>query len=314
LVEAILVTGWRNDRGAFLVDSIPKNFNIDGQDLMNLYNMHRFRDTKANFQFIMSSGMKMVSFYSGGYDSPYVGKPNYSIALILDKDENPDDFEKPLRILTNNILIHLDDRNFDLYFRDIFTKIQDGGINEFKIERKMDSNSAPKEIVTSDSISLKMTSDEEDSLFDELLATVSDDEVPDSLKFDEESFRESLKQESAVDPFGGSLGKMEEVFKGDPFASSTRGDLLKTQKKQPTPSSISQTSKVLNELKNIDGKIPKEPMDKTPENMIGFLEQKVGYLEKKISLLSQIARQIQLKDKEIDEKNELIGKLLVLLS
>ncbi|MCP4762400.1 MAG: hypothetical protein GY870_11515 [archaeon] len=317
MVKSILITGWRNDRGAFLLDSVPKGVNIDEQDLMNLYNMHRFRDTKANFQFISASGLKIVSFYSGGYDSPYVGKPNYSIALILDPNENPNVFEKPLRILTNNILLHLDDPNFDDFFVDIFSKIQEGGINEFKIERKTESIPTPKEIVTSDSINLNISSEEEDSLFDELLATVSEDEIPDSLKFDEESFRKSIKQDSVNDPFGGNIGgnteDSDELFKGDPFAPSKQEDIFKSSTSIKTDIS-SQSTKIIEDLEKINKKIPKEPSDKTPENMVAFLEQKVGYLEKKISLLSQIARQIQLKDKEIEEKNDLIAKLLVLLS
>ena len=60
--------------------------------------------------------------------------------------------------------------------------------------------------------------------------------------------------------------------------------------------------------------MPKVPADKSNDKMISYLEAKVTLMEKKMGILSKLTNQIQLKDKEIKEKNEIIAKLLVLLS
>ncbi len=45
-----------------------------------------------------------------------------------------------------------------------------------------------------------------------------------------------------------------------------------------------------------------------------ILEKKVGFLEQKITVLSKLIRGLQAKELEVNEKNELIAKLLALLS
>ncbi|MHA1819250.1 MAG: hypothetical protein ACTSU2_13410 [Promethearchaeota archaeon] len=326
MVEAIVIIAWRNDVGAYLLDSYPEGIDIDGQDLMNLYNLHRFRDTKANFQFITTSTMRIASFYSGGYDNPYVGRPNYAVALVLSRNEKPTDYEKALRVITNNLLIHLEDENFDEYLENIFKMIKAGRANEIKIERRRVTNVKPKRIETTETIKDHIKTSEEQDIFDELLATVADEEVPEDLKFDEDAFRKELESQKSMDPFGSSASTKAAA---DPFSggSASSGDLFSTTSdpfaklttETPKPAekpsiTAPKISKILNDLNALDNKMPSPPADKSPEKMVQYLEQKVGYLEKKLSIVSQIATLLQSKERELDEKNELISKLLILLS
>ncbi|MHA1340415.1 MAG: hypothetical protein ACTSRZ_11485 [Promethearchaeota archaeon] len=322
MVEAILIIAWRNDVGAYLYDSIPKNIEIDGQDLMNLYNLHRFRDTRANFQFIQTQEFRIASFYSGGYNNPYVGKPNYAVALLLSPGEIPDHFEKPLRVICNNLLIHLDDPDFDSYFYDIFSKIQAGKINEIKIERRAGAPSfEPKEIATTSTVGAKISfadeKKEEKDIFDDLLATVSEGDIESSTD-DADVFDSSTSSGDIVDPFGGNIEHSSSTSSSDnpfevaedPFAKLSETAPIMKEEVKPTIS----PEKLIGEFENLQRKIPKPPTEKTPEKMIQYLEQKVAILERIISSLSKIAQQLQQKDKELKEKDELIGKLLLLLS
>lgn len=328
MVEALIIIGWRNDIGAYLFDSYPKGVEIDGQDLLNLYNLHRFRDTQANFQFIQTSDLRIASFYSGGYDKPFVGKANYCVAVVLNAGENPDDFEKPLRILCNNLLIKLQDADFDYQMQKAFELLEQHRFSEIKIERKaVETTVAPKPIETTTTIGqkIKEKATTKKDIFDDLLATVSTEEVPDDLKFDEKAFRESMKKTAADDPFGGSGKKVEdEVFGGassgedifagaQPFEKFEKAQEAATPKAEPKAAKLV-TSALLDELKSWQSKIPTEPSEKTPEKMMSFLETKVGVFEKMISIMSKIANQLQAKEKELDDKNELIAKLLLILS
>lgn len=330
MVEALVIIAWRNDVGAYLFDSIPEGIEIDGQDLMNLYNLHRFRDTRANFQFIQSQDIRIASFYSGGYNNPYVGKPNYAVAVVLGKGENPDKYEKPLRILCNNLLIHLDDVDFDYYFQQMYEIVRQGRLDELKIERG--SNSEPEQPTEAN---LNPISSDDDALFDDLLETVSED-IPDDLKFDEDAFRRSLQEQDEDDPFGAgadpfssgsspssddddadslfdeALGNEPAGFDGDPFSKlETPKPTISTKKLKQQQA---QGMNLLAELEKIKERLPKKPADSSPERQVKYLEQKVGMLENMLSVLSKIAQQLQKKDQELMEKDEIISKLLLLLS
>lgn len=327
MVEALIIIGWRNDVGAYLFDSYPKGVEIDGQDLLNLYNLHRFRDTQANFQFIQTSDLRIASFYSGGYDKPFVGKANYCVAVVMNAGENPDDFEKPLRILCNNLLIKLQDVEFDYHLQKAFELLEQHRFSEIKIERKAVETAAPKPIETISTIAQKTKEKAaaKKDIFDDLLASVSTEEVPDDLKFDEKAFRESMKKSAADDPFGGSGKKVEDdVFGGSgggedifagaqPFEKFEKAQEAATPKAEPKAAKMV-TSALLDELKSWQSKIPNEPAEKTPEKMMSFLETKVGIFEKMIGVMSKIANQLQAKERELDDKNELIAKLLLILS
>ncbi len=41
MIDAIFIIGWRSDTGAYLVDIYPEEVEIDGQDLTNIFSLHR---------------------------------------------------------------------------------------------------------------------------------------------------------------------------------------------------------------------------------------------------------------------------------
>ena len=104
MVKALLILAWRDDVGAYILHSYPAGTTADGQDLMNLYNLHRFRSTDKNFQMVKRGNFNAVSYYSGGYQSNYIGKPNYCITLFLDEKDNPMEYEKVLIKVTTNLM------------------------------------------------------------------------------------------------------------------------------------------------------------------------------------------------------------------
>ena len=118
------------------------------------------------------------------------------------------------------------------------------------------------------------------------------------------------------DPFGTSSGGE------DPFAASgapagfggpapaTGPSMASMAPSDGTPMADS----VLQELKKLDRTMPSNPGSANREAQFAFLEKKVAFLEAKIGVLSKLIRGLQAKEIELNEKNDLIGKLLALLS
>jgi hypothetical protein len=59
--------------------------------------------------------------------------------------------------------------------------------------------------------------------------------------------------------------------------------------------------------------IPKSAGTTDKDAYFSFLEKKVNVLEQKINVLTGLIKNVQLKESEIGQKNDVIKKLLVLL-
>ncbi len=96
MVDAIIIIGWRSDAGAYLVDSYPPGVEIDGQDLLNLFSLHRMSANNnmdraiANFNFLKIEGYSLVSWYSGFRSTKYLGRPDFCVALMISQGGNPE--------------------------------------------------------------------------------------------------------------------------------------------------------------------------------------------------------------------------------
>ncbi len=126
------------------MESYPEGIEADGQDIMQVYNLHRFRTTDPNFQFIKIGDVNFSSYYSGGYKSNYIGKPNYCVTLLLEATDNPSKYERVLLKACNNLLLHMNDDDFDLMLQKYYMKISAGDFDSIKIERQ-EGVPAPKE-------------------------------------------------------------------------------------------------------------------------------------------------------------------------
>ncbi len=305
-----MVLAWRDDVGAYVLFAYPKRIadEVDGQDLMSIYNIHRFRGTRPNFQFVSRGDFSAASFYSGGYDSNYIGKANYCVTLILDAGENPNKYEKPLIKATSYLLSQLDDSMFDIVLEDTF--------HNFKYEKFDDIVAAPS-LNSSwiDELKEEEISDEK-KIFKELME--SDEMDTSDREFDEkkEAFEKAVE---GGDPFSGGGISAEVAFKEDAFKDigikaqkPMQSSLIGSQLIQ-TSTTASTAAQLLEKLDDLEKNPPKEldAMDK--ETKFKYLEEKVAYLEEKLRVISQIANKLRESQKELDEKDELIGKLLLLI-
>ncbi|HMF34188.1 MAG TPA: hypothetical protein VKK79_22375, partial [Candidatus Lokiarchaeia archaeon] len=159
----------------------------------------------------------------------------------------------------------------------------------------------------------------------------------DEKEADEDKFETSGS--SAEDPFGGGATAKDPFASGsasgtDPFAANPFGSSTSTETASsedifadnpfqqqetmaqivvPTVDRTPKSGALLLELKNEDLKRPKAPASPTPEQKVNYLEELVDHQERKIRILSKIANALQEKEKLMDEKDKLIGKLLLLL-
>ncbi|MHA1732868.1 MAG: hypothetical protein ACTSU5_13060 [Promethearchaeota archaeon] len=348
--RGIVIIAWRNDVGAYLLDSYPENIEVDGQDLMQIYNMHRFRATDPNFQFVkIGTDLNCASFYSGGYKSNFIGKPNYCVTLLLEKDESAIKFERVLVKITNNLLRHLNDEDFEEYIRDVFEKVKSGDFDAITIERG-DGEVIP-ELDEDESQEIS----EERQIFEDLVAAaeeISEGDSDAAAAFDRAGGSDPFSAEA--DPFGGTADPFAATPGGsgaspsadpftadpfstgaDPFAATPGGsgaspsadpftaDPFSTAE-PPTPSAPApmmkstgpSTPQLMRDLKILDMKKPKEPAGGSPTDSqrVDYLEKLVGWFEQKLSLLSKIAKKLQDKEQEVQEKDDLIGKLMLLIS
>ncbi len=349
--QGIVIIAWRNDVGAYLLDSFPENIEVDGQDLMQIYNMHRFRATDPNFQFVkIGADLNLASFYSGGYKSNFIGKPNYCVTLLLDRNENAIQYERVLIKATNNLLRHLNDDDFEIYMSDVYAKIKAGDFDAIKIERS-EGEVIPELDEAQDAGSQEIS--EERAIFENLVAAAEEIESGD------EADQAAFDQTGTADPFGstanpfGDSPAAKDPFATDPFtakpapavpsADPFAADPFAAQPAPATPKADPfatdpfaakstpaakpavpmmkpagpSTPQLIKDLKILDMKKPSAPADQkamAEKDRVEYLENLVSWFEQKLSMLSKIAKKLQEKEAEVTEKDELIGKLLLLLS
>ena len=72
-MKAVIISGFRADVGAYIIYTYPEG-DYSYVDVMNIYNLHRFRTTERNFQVITQAGLNIASYYSGFRNTNYIGK------------------------------------------------------------------------------------------------------------------------------------------------------------------------------------------------------------------------------------------------
>ncbi len=317
-VKGLMILAWRNDVGAYVLESYPESIEADGQDIMQVYNLHRFRTTDPNFQFIKIGDVNFSSYYSGGYKSNYIGKPNYCVTLLLEATDNPSKYERVLLKATNNLLLHMNDDDFDLMLQKYYKTIADGDFESIKIERQ-EGVPAPKEEGTGGS---EEVSDER-KILENLIASTdteeakAEDTAPVAGGISKDPFSGGATAPAGVDPFAANPFAASET-KGatatDPFATNPFQQAESVaQVVVPVVDRSPKSGKLLMDLKTEELKRPKPPANMTTEQKVSYLEELVDHFEKKLGILSKIANALQEKEKLMEEKDKLIGKLLLLL-
>ena len=334
MLKNILILGFRADVGSYVVYSYPKfdaaNSNLD---VMNIYNLHRFRTTERNFQLIQQGGFNIASYYSGFKNTNYIGQPDYCVTLLLGAGENPNEYERPLMKVTNNLLADLGGSGFEELLSDTYVLIDNKQFDEIKISRRGGAalDEAPlehKAIATTSSATLS----DEEKIFQDLMGSadlnISDSEF-DSKKsdfdksgavgdpFSSDPF--SRAGATASDPFA------ENPFSGgggataDPFADSQKpsigkmlgiddavGKAMFTQKRTTAADIVAR-------LDQLEKNKPIAPAGADETAKFMHLESLVSFLEEKVKMLGTLANSVRDLEKSHEEKDALIGKLLLLL-
>lgn len=343
MIKAILVIGWRSDSGAYLVDIYPPDYRVDEQDLTNIFSVHRmaangvFELAKQDFNFIrLFDGTRLVSWYSGFKTTNYLVRPDFCVGLILSEDENPAKWEEPLHVIAYNVLLHLEDPDFIDYLEQLYNGLNEGYLVEPEegypgLPYEEEENVVPSDVdrVHSESVVRESDSKSEpdyEAEFDELLS-LADEGLGDSSTSAFESSGGGTSSfgassTSASDPFGGTSSS--DPFGGssamDPFGgSSTAGSMSSSSFGAPSKpvQTVPQgpdSSSILAQLQELDKKLPPPPTGANVEQQFSYMEKKVMVLEEKLNLLSKLVSTLQLKEAEIREKNDIIAKLLMLLS
>ena len=330
MVEGIFIVGWRSDSGAFIVDQYPK-LDIDDQDVMNLFNLHRMNNFKEpNFNYLKSKFYTLASWYSGFYDVDYIGKANYCVGLYLATNENPNQYESILKVVTNNVLLHLNDPDLETYLFTVLDLITSGRGDQIQLEES-GGEKTKREIKKIDAIKKESAPaaksvEPEDPFGDILALTKEMDELSKTGDDSKSLFQQSGAQSAADNPFGGSSADPFGGSSGNPFggastnafASSSKPIAAPVKNLQPiapgkTGAKEMEIEYIINELNKLDGMMPKIAGSGDKEAYFNFLEKKVNILEEKITILTALIKNVQMKNAEIAQKNELIKKLLALL-
>jgi len=341
-MKALLILAWRDDVGAYVLDCYPENAKdeVDGQDLMNIYNAHRFRSTEKNFQMMKRAGFNAASFYSGGYQSNYVGKPNYCVTLLLENDDNPIEYERVLIKVANNLLTKLDSDDIDYLLMDLYEKLDQKEFDDIKVDRggfefeEEEEKLAPKKkLATTSSASLS----DEERIFADLLDSTeldSSDKELDSKMADFQKVSPGAADPFAADPFsggsaadpfgggggGGSTAQKSTGFEEDPFAGAQRPDLAKAfgideaLGKEMFKKTKTSAAEIIKKLESLESSRPQKPADLSDkEKNYAYLKDLVDFLELKVKTLSTLVSSVKDLEQAQEEKDAVIGKLLLML-
>jgi hypothetical protein len=340
MVSGICIVGWRSDAGAYLVDSYPEGIEIDGQDLMNLFSLHRMAANgvmdKAgpDFNYLrLSEGFTLVSWYSGFRTTEYIAKPNFCVVLVLEAGENANAYEDQLRVICYNVLTRIEDNDFYEYMEGILDDVN-GGYQIDPLEGYIGEGSVVEEDVFDDigdpfedepvstppsnniAPAASSPAPAQDDDFSELLALAEEQSSVNNGTTNGGTMANDPFSTSE-DPFASNKGGSE-TFAGDPFENSASSS-SSSFSSPPSPSmsandSAPETAIIIQELKKLDRTVPKKPNSTDRNVQFKHMEKQVNYLEAKITILSKLIRGLQAKEIELKDKNELIAKLLALLS
>ncbi len=124
--KGIVLIGWTNKEGFFVIYKHPTNLQITDEEVMRVGSAHRMRNLNANTITLREKELNVVSFFSGLITSKYHIAPNYVISLLLEKGENPRDYLKTLPKGVDIVLTEFPVKRFDARttsFRDVLSNI-----------------------------------------------------------------------------------------------------------------------------------------------------------------------------------------------
>jgi len=111
--KGIILIGWTNKEGFFLIHKYPENVKISEEEIMRIGSLHRMRQLDANVISLKLKNLNVVSFFSGLITAHYYIAPNFAISLLLDKNEDKKNYHKILPIGAKIVLEKIPLKRFD---------------------------------------------------------------------------------------------------------------------------------------------------------------------------------------------------------
>ena len=71
--DGIVVLGWRDDIGAYLLAQHPNDFSLSVDSVMSIYNVHRQNSLEPNFGYLSTKELKVASFFTGMKTTRFLG-------------------------------------------------------------------------------------------------------------------------------------------------------------------------------------------------------------------------------------------------
>ncbi len=134
-MKGIAIIAYTKSPGAFIEREYPSDLSsslqppFEAVDVMNLYALIRTTRMEPNFMTTTMKGLSIAAFYSGFDFRHYIGRPDYIIAVFLDKGESSNNLENPLRQLCRDLLPKREDLMFAEILQEAFKDLQAGLIH-----------------------------------------------------------------------------------------------------------------------------------------------------------------------------------------
>ena len=129
-MKGITIIAYTKSPGAYIESEYPPKLTASLQfepaDVMNLYALIRGKDMFPKFMIATIKGILIAAFYSGFDFRHYIGRPDYVVAIFLDKGENADSLENQLRQLARDLLPRREEEMFPEILQEAFKDLQAG--------------------------------------------------------------------------------------------------------------------------------------------------------------------------------------------
>jgi len=121
--KSIVLIKWDDKMGTSLIGSYPQSFKTSSRLLMNIYSAHRTQSTDPSFVALTLKDFKVSSFFSG-MGSNFIGASNYIIALVLRRDEKPEDYKNILKKAAAKILKDIEKSDVNKLLPEVFNEMK----------------------------------------------------------------------------------------------------------------------------------------------------------------------------------------------
>lgn len=232
--KGIVLIGWTNKEGFFLIYKHPESVSITDEEIMRIGSAHRMRNLDANAITLHEKELNVVSFFSGLITSKYHIAPNFVLSLLLEKHENPRDYIKTLPKGSEIVLSEFPVKRFDARttsFQDVLSNI---GKSYLKTLPKL------YDALINNLIEIQAD-------IDEFFSSVARDlEAPSTIPADEDTITE-LKNKIAEQE--GVIKMLQNIVEGKDFQSGAAEYIAKIETMKTQLSNAGQR------IKEKDGKI-----------------------------------------------------------